>query len=242
MATPTADLYGAGVNDLSLLTGTQQDTARMIQKAFANSQARYQRDVARYPAFVQSSTPLLQESLEDQALARAGVTSNILNQNQQLQNLIDASHHTPHGLQQNLAAYLPWLGAGLQAYPALFGYPAAGRLGREGILPTLGRKASEVYHSFFDPTSGQEYHLDANGNLVGYGMQDRGLGTGGAYGSSYYGAPALPAVAQPGMDVNFPPPTGVTTTPYDFGTAPADAGSAFNFSAPEVSDIASWYG
>lgn len=176
-----ADAYG--INDVSLLSGPNADTARMIRDAFTRSMLARDRQAARY------SLPQLSSFNEDNALAQAQSTAGILNNNQQLQNLIDASHHTPHGIAENLSAYLPLLGGAMRLLPGLFGTDATSAFARKGLVGT-------VKSWFKDPNTGQVYGMDgagkvvtaydAEGNVIpGYGQFDRGIG--GWPGSESYG-------------------------------------------------------
>lgn len=151
-----ADMFGLG--NLSTLSGPQQDTARTILNAFANSAAQRDRALARYPALLQTSGPLLSEFANDQAMKEATTASTLLNQNQQIQNMIDASHATPHGIMQNLAAYLPAL-AGLQGWiPTLFGRQAASNFMNQGLIGTV--------KSWFTGPDGTKYGLTSDGKVV----------------------------------------------------------------------------
>lgn len=179
-----ADAYG--LNDYSLLSGQQQDTARTIQRAFDASLAGRNRALERYN--LQTMGPMLTEFANDSALRRAQTTAGILNNNQQLQQLIDESHRSPHGLAENLSAYLPALGGLARLYPALFGTNTG--LAQNGIIPTAWGGLKSAYSGlqgaitkFTNPADGMTYHLDANGNVISYGMQDRGIGDLSGFGS-----------------------------------------------------------
>lgn len=158
MATPNySDLYG--LDNYSLLSGPQQSMAKTIQQAFANSQAQRDRLMARTPAMMETSAPLLSEFANDAALRRATVTSSLLNQDQQLQNMIDASHATPHGFMQNLAAYLPWLGSAANLAPLLFGRQAGAGLLNNGIVGAVSK--------WFTGSDGVPYALNSEGKVIG---------------------------------------------------------------------------
>lgn len=167
-----ADMFG--MNDYSGLSGTQADTARSIQRTFDASLASRARALERFS--LQTSGPMLQEFGGDMALKRAQTTAGILNNNEQLQHMIDASHRTPHGLMQNLAAYGPGIASLARLYPALFGTNDAAGLSRNGIIPSAYKGIQNAYHYFTDPRTGQTYPLDAQGNVVPYGMGDHGIG------------------------------------------------------------------
>lgn len=156
----TDSLYG--LDNFSYLSPAQQDTAKTIRDAFANSEAQKVRQMNRYPGLIPPSAPMVSEMFNDQALKRAQVTAGIINNNQQLQNVIDASHATPHGIMQNLAAYLPSAAAALRAFPALFGQGEGSALSRQGLIPYAANKIS---HWFKSP-DGATYGLDDSGKVV----------------------------------------------------------------------------
>lgn len=220
-----------GIDDISLLSGPAQNTANQIKQAFTNSMLARDRAQARY------GLPALANFNEDTALARAQAAAGAINQNQQLQNMIDASHATPHGVAANLAAYAPYLGLGAQLAPLLFGTDATNKFMQQGLFNSMGN----ALKSWTDRNTGMVYHFDAAGNIVdtggnqplagwnpsawdaGYNVggnaQDFGTGGWGNYGNAAdYGTGS------------WTPDTGVTTAPYDFGSSPVDAGTAFDWS------------
>ena len=224
------DAYG--LSDMSLLTGPQQTTANTIQTAFNNSLAANQRNLARYPMLAQTSGPMIQSMAEDSALARAAKTSDILNQNEQIQKLIDAANHTPHGIQENLAAYLPTLGALQYALPALFGNSAS-LASNGGLFGLASKGVDKVVHWFTDPRTGQKYPLDGTGKLIDTTSWDSGnswnpAATGAVPWDS--GNSWNPAAAT----------TGATTFPMDFGTAADNASYGFNVVNDTASTATDW--
>lgn len=146
-----ADAYG--LDDVSLLSGPNQNTARQVQQAFTNNMLVRNRNAARY------SLPQLANFNEDNALTQAQTAAGEINQNQQLQNVIDAANHTPHGALQNLSAYLPLLGGLQHLIPTLFGTDATTAFAKQGVVGT-------VKSWFQDPKTGTSYGLDDNGNVV----------------------------------------------------------------------------
>jgi hypothetical protein len=153
-----ADAFG--LDDYSLLSGPQQDTARTIQRAFDASLASRNRSLERFN--LQTMGPMLTAFANDSALRRAQTTAGILNNNDQLQKVMDYANRSPHGLAENLSAYLPAVGALSRLYPMLFGTNTA--LSSNGILPT----AYNAVSNWFKPS--------ATNALGGFGMQDRGIG------------------------------------------------------------------
>lgn len=248
------DAYG--LSDLSLLTAPQQETARNISDAFKASAAARDRNLARY-GMAAPSAPMMAEMENTNALQQAITSSNLMNQNQQIQNLIDASHATPHGVAQNLAAYLPMLGNFAKAWPLLFGTDST--LSQGGLYGLAQQGLGKVASWFHNPATNQTYPLDANGNIVGFGNTTLGgAGSAGVSGISTLGdtgwnpgAANVPTNWGAGFD------TGTTAAstygiPQDFGTAatafttPLDTSSflpsAADAAAQAPSDIASFFG
>jgi hypothetical protein len=156
-----ADLYGTGgINDTSLLSGPNAQTARQVQQAFVNS------NNARLRASMRYSLPELANFNEDNALAQAQTAAGLINQNQNLHDVIDASKATPHGVAQNLAAYLPLLGAGNALASTLFGRSGGGALAEKGIVGV----GQDLWNKIVHPGSGTTYQIDAQGNLVSPGF------------------------------------------------------------------------
>lgn len=156
-----ADAYGLG--DLSLLSGANQNTARQVQQAFDNSAAALRRQVARYPAVADAYAPQLAHNALDNSLAQAQTSAKLINNNQQLQNVIDASHHTAHGFEENLAQYGGLAGALFKAAPALFGTDLTSGIAKQGILPWA---AGKIKSWFTDPTTGNSYGIGDGGSVV----------------------------------------------------------------------------
>lgn len=204
------DAYG--LSDFSMLSAPQQETARNINEAFTASMAARDRNLQRY-AMAAPSAPMMAELANESALKQAQFSANILNQNQQLQNLIDASHATPHGFAQNLAAYLPMLGGVARAYPLLFGSDTS--LSKYGIVGAAQRglqSAGNAVHNFFNPADGQSYQMAADGSIL--------PSTTGNFATS--GADWASQVASPS----------ITPMITDMGTS-----AAGSFAAPVVSDF-----
>lgn len=158
-----ADLFG--LDNMSYLSSPQQDTAKTIRDAFASSMAQRDRYLQRYPGLLPPSAAMASSFINDEALKRAQVTAGTINNNQQLQNVIDASHATPHGVVQNLSAYLPSVAAALRAFPALFGQQAAAELGRKGAVGYGVDAVKKVVHWFKGP-DGATYGLDESGKVI----------------------------------------------------------------------------
>jgi hypothetical protein len=163
-----------GLDDFSGLSGPQQDTARTVQKAFDASTAGRKRMLERYN--LETMGPMMTSFANDAALRRAQTTAGLLNNNQQLQNVIDESHRTPHGFMENFQAYGGALGSLSRLYPALFGTNTA--LAKDGIIPT----AYNAVKQWFTMPDGNKVGLDANGNIV----QPSGYDYGTDYGESSY--------------------------------------------------------
>lgn len=211
-----ADAFG--LDDFSYLSGTQQDTARTIQKAFDASTAGRNRALERFNLGTEG--PMLTEYTNDAALQRARTTAGILNNNEQLQKMIDYSHRTPHGLAENLSAYLPALGGLSRLYPMLFGTNTG--LSQNGLLGSAWNGAKNVVHWLTDPSTGNKIGLDANGNIVTPMQGPGGMDYGMDYENSLnYSNPAF------GNDFYTP------ASSYDWGN--------YNFDSGLPSDL-SWVG
>lgn len=153
-----ASLYGLGnsaMNDFSLLAEPQKKTAQDVQKAFESSVQARIRNTQRTPAAYTAATMpnMLAQWGTDAALQQSQTSAGLLNYNQQLQNMIDESHRTPHGFAENMAQYLPLLGAGLQMSPYLFGTEMfKGNQG--GLFGAAGRGMSWLgnqYNNYANP-------------------------------------------------------------------------------------------
>lgn len=163
-----ADPFGLSA-DYSNLSPSQADTARNIRKAFEASYAARARNLARYN--LGSSGPMLQEFGGDAALQMAQAQARALNQNQQLQQVIDESHRTPHGVAENLSSYLPAALGLARLYPALFGtdnsYSKTGLFGAAkdlwGAAKTGLDKLGNTMHQYTDPRTGMTYLVGPNG-------------------------------------------------------------------------------
>jgi len=143
-----ADYYGID----SLLSGPAATTAKQVQRAFENSMHARDRSLARY------SLPALANFTEDTALANAQTAAGLINHNQNLQDVIDASHHTPHGA-ENLSAYLPLFSGASSLIPWLFGRNATAGFMDKGLFGSA--------KDWITDHLGNRYALDANGSPIG---------------------------------------------------------------------------
>ncbi len=218
-----ADQYG--LNDLSMLSGPAQLTARQVQQAFDNSNMARLRMRARY------SLPELANLNQDSALARAQTAAGLINQNQQLQNVIDESHSTPHGVAENISAYLPLLGIAPQLASMLFGRAGGGALAEQGLFG-LGKQA---WNAITHPGSGQSITVDANGNIVSPAFDPNS-----PWADATYPNMGGPAVA-------LPPPTDNYGWAPGFGESAVEGfdpgwAAGFGEGAVDPSDIANFFG
>lgn len=241
----TTDPYGID----QYLSGPNATTAKQVQQAFMNSMGARNRALARY------SLPQLSNFAEDTALTEAQTAAGLINQNQQLQNVIDASHRTPHGVSENLAAYLPYLSGASKLIPWLFGTDATSGVLKNGVFGTVKNWVTDHL--------GNNIGIDANGNVVGMtdaqgnpvmgqGLQGGWPGESGAYQPqpSYW----------TGQDMSGWNPGDFSTQPIAPATdwytgagqdlasgnwwsaAPDLASSAADTGAAAVSDIANFFG
>lgn len=217
----TYDPYG--LNDFSSLGGWQQGVAQTIQRAFANSAAQRDRQLGRYPALretLQTSPALGASFYNDAALQQATTTASLLNQDQQLRDVIDASHRTPHGFSENLSAYLPLLGSAANLVPLLFGREAGAGLLNKGLVGT-------VAHWFTGP-DGKQYPIGADGKVLGVTGNSTigGQGPTNFSGNATLGNPMSAAWGDWNTRMQYGPPV-------DYGMENMQYGPPINYGLPD---------
>jgi len=153
------DAYG--LDDVSLLSGPAQQTAKQVQQAFENSLKGAGRQAQRY------GLPYLANFNEDAALARAQTAAGLINSNQQQQNAIDALNHTPHGFAENFAKYAPYLGTANWLGPTLFGKNAYSDSGLFGLAGKGASALGKGWDSIMHP-AGSQWQIGPNGEILDY--------------------------------------------------------------------------